>query len=177
MSLPRWFIIHSFFCLINLFLTYSRWASECFNYFFPQEIDEKFLIIFPGNEIWRYVNERELREILLEKIREGFTFPLNPKWLLCDPGWIALFRELLSSKRPSVKDSLDKWFPPESGLRERILDISRRFPKCFLDKNKHNDDSVLAEAEEEYKRYLILQRAKLKLRAFTRIQRSAAQLR
>ena len=145
-------------------------SPECFNYFFPQELDEKFLIIFPGNEMWRYVDERELREILLDKIREGFAFPLNPKWLLCDPGWITLFRELLSSKHVSVKDSLDKWFPPESGLRERILDISRRFPDCFLDVNK-GGESAVAEAEEEYKRYLILQRAKMKLRAIARFQR------
>jgi len=145
-----------------------RHGPECFNYFFPQELDEKFLIIFPGNEVWRYVSERELREILLDKIREGFAFPLNPKWLLCDPGWITLFRELLSSKHASVKDSLDKWFPPESGLRERILDISRRFPDCFLDKNKEGESAV-AEAEEKYKRYLILRRAKLKLKAVARL--------
>ena len=141
-----------------------RHGAECFNYFFPQELDEHFLVVYPGNQIWKYVNAKELQNILHEKIREGYTFPLNPKWLLCDPGWISLFKELLQSDEPSVRHSIDQWFP-ESGLRERILDISNRFPNGFESK----DDAVSqcgCIAQHEYERYLVLQRAKQKMKSF-----------
>mmetsp|Transcript_31777 Transcript_31777/g.54200 ORF Transcript_31777/g.54200 Transcript_31777/m.54200 type:complete len:1194 (-) Transcript_31777:624-4205(-) len=141
-----------------------RHGPECFNFFFPQEIDNQFLIIFPGSQMWKYVNEDELLDILHQKVREGFTFPLNPKWLLCDPGWISLFEDLLHSSHPSVRDSIDLWFPPGSGLRERILDISRRFPSGFQRDDREYVSPSLA--EEEYKRYLILQRARRKMRGF-----------
>lgn len=141
-----------------------RHGPECFNFFFPQELDDHFLVVFPGNQIWKYVNQQELLGLLHEKIQEGFTFPLNPKWLLCDPGWISLFRELLSSRHSSVQDSLDLWFPRESGLRERILDINLRFPKGFMQDDQAKLSSSLA--VEQYKRYLILQRARRKIRGF-----------
>lgn len=139
-----------------------RHGAECFNYFFPQEIDDHFLIVYPGNKIWKYVSTKELQNILSEKIREGFTFPLNPKWLLCDPGWINLFKELLHSNEPSVRHSIDQWFPRDSGLRERILDISKRYPNGFESKDGAMTESI---AEQEYERYLVLQRAKRKVRS------------
>lgn len=141
-----------------------RHGPECFNFFFPQELDDEFLIIFPGCQIWQYVSEKELLSILRRKIEEGFTFPLNPKWLLCDPGWMTLFQDLLGSHFSGVIDSLNRWFPPKSGLRERILDIHLQYPCGF-----HNDDQVRlspALAEKEYERYLILQRARKKLHGF-----------
>lgn len=141
-----------------------RHGPECFNYFFPQEMDDEFLIIFPGDQLWHRVSEKELIRILRHKIREGFTFPLNPKWLLCDPGWIYLFQDLLQSSNPGVQDSLDVWFPPESGLRERIIDINRRFPEGFQKVDQPRVDPRLA--QELFKRDLILQRAKKKLRCF-----------
>ncbi|KAL7540179.1 hypothetical protein ACHAXR_009930 [Thalassiosira sp. AJA248-18] len=141
-----------------------RHGPECFNFFFPQELDDEFLIIFPGSQIWKYVNEKELLSILREKIQEGYTFPLNPKWLLCDPGWISLFHDLLNSNQSSVQASIDLWFPPESGLRERILDINLRFPNGFLRGDQVQGSPSIA--EEEYERYLILQRARRKIRGF-----------
>ena len=142
-----------------------RHGAECFNYFFPQELDEHFLVVFPGNKIWKYVSAKELQTILSEKIRQGYTFPLNPKWLLCDPGWISLFKQLLQSNEPSIQHSIDLWFPPDSGLRERILDINKRFPNGF----ESDDDSMsqcLCMAEQEYDRYLVIQRAKRKIISF-----------
>jgi len=140
-----------------------RHGPECFNYFFPQDIDEEFLIIFPGDQMWKYVSEKELLSILRKKIYEGFTFPLNPKWLLCDPGWMSLFQELLHSNHTGVKKSIDLWFPPESGLRERIFDINLRYPNGFLSDRHVLNPSL---AEEQYERYLILERARRKIRGF-----------
>ena len=49
---------------------------------------------FPGVP-WRYANGEELVDILSEKVDEGFSFPLNPKWILCDPGWKKVYDKLL----------------------------------------------------------------------------------
>eukprot|EP00970_Alexandrium_tamarense_P003874 scaffold640_cov180-Alexandrium_tamarense.AAC.8 len=141
-----------------------RHGPECFNYFFPQDLDEELLVIFPGNKIWKYVTVKELQSILLQKIKEGYTMPLNPKWVLCDPGWINLFEELIKSDHLSVKKSVDLWFPPKSGLRERIINISRRHPNGFLRDEEIRVNSSLL--EQEYERYLVLQRAKKKVRGY-----------
>ena len=111
-----------------------RHGAECFNWFFPQEIDDEFLVIsdtLPGRIKWKKMNVHELQDILIEKIREGFTFPINPKWVLCDPGWKRVYNELLASEHPNVQDSINCWFPPETGLREQIEDISARHPNGF----------------------------------------------
>jgi hypothetical protein len=62
-------------------------GSECFNYYFPQEIDDVFLLISDTFQPvpWKYVNAGELQEILCQKIKEGFVFPLNLKGIFCDP--------------------------------------------------------------------------------------------
>ena len=60
-------------------------------------MDDKYLVIsdtFTGVP-WRYANGEELVDILSEKVDEGFTFPLNPKWILCDPGWKKVYDKLL----------------------------------------------------------------------------------
>lgn len=146
-----------------------RHGPECFNYFFPQDLDDELLVIFPGQQRWRYVNISELQTILIEKIREGFTVPLNPKWILCDPGWINVFIELLKSRRPSVQASMNMWFPRKSGLRERIIDISKRYPEGFH--SAPFSDISMSLAVQEYERFLVLQRAKQKLRGFLVLQK------
>lgn len=146
-----------------------RHGPECFNYFFPQDLDSNLLIIFPGEQRWKYVSISELQHILIDKIREGFTVPLNPKWILCDPGWIDVFIELLKSKRPSVQRSINMWFPPKSGLRERIIEICKRHPEGF--RSAGYCDVSMSLAVQEYERFLVLQRAKRKIRGFLVLNR------
>mmetsp|Transcript_36301 Transcript_36301/g.48043 ORF Transcript_36301/g.48043 Transcript_36301/m.48043 type:complete len:689 (+) Transcript_36301:61-2127(+) len=115
-----------------------RHGAECFNYHFPQELDEKFLVISDSFDLvpYRYVNVKELRAILSQKIDEGYTFPLNPKWILCDDGWKALYDKLMKSKASYVQESLECWFPKESGIRERFEGISSSHPEGFCLKGK-----------------------------------------
>lgn len=110
-----------------------RHGSECFNYQFPQEIDEVFLLISDTLKPvpWKYVNVKDLQEILSKKIAEGFVFPLNPKWILCDPGWKKIYDDLMASDALYADLSKDVWFPPYSGIRERIENIHRRHPNGF----------------------------------------------
>lgn len=158
-----------------------RHGAECFNYYFPQDLDDEFLIIsdiflddkykspkYP-NVPWRYVNQEELKEFLYNQIGEGFTFPLNPKWVLCDIGWKKVYDELMRSTKPNVQSSLNAWFPPDSGIRERIEEISANHPNGLkylkAEKVKKNRGTqVMDLAELELERYLTLQRAKRKLR-------------
>ena len=111
-----------------------RHGSESFNYYFPQELDDKYLVICDRlDEVaWRYMDEEELRGFLSKRADMGFTFPLNPKWILCDPGWKALYDKLLQSERMDTINSMQIWFPPESGIREAIEDIAARHPDGFV---------------------------------------------
>jgi hypothetical protein len=114
-----------------------RHGSESFNYYFPQELDEELLVIYDGhnpnqNDLkWEYVDVAGLQKILSDKIDEGFTFPLNPKWILCDPGWSDIYQKLLSSNQRNVQESLDVWFPPESGIKSHIERICKNHPEGF----------------------------------------------
>lgn len=110
-----------------------RHGSECFNYGFPQEIDDYFLLISDtfAPVPWKYVDVHELQEILIQKVERGFVFPLNPKWILCDPGWMKVYDALMASDALYADMSRDVWFPPYSGIRESIKDIHKRHPNGF----------------------------------------------
>jgi hypothetical protein len=110
-----------------------RHGAECFNYYFPQELDDEYLVIsddLPGNVQWKYVNVDGLQEILSKKIDEGFTFPMNPKWILCDSGgWSDIYDKLMASTKKNVRESLDIWLPQE--VRDRIDAIRARHGEGF----------------------------------------------
>ena len=117
-----------------------RHGAECFNYYFPQDLDDELLIIdgdAPAGEVpWKYVSKDELKEFLIEKISKGYAFPLNPKWIMCDHGWKDVYDKLLSSKKSNVQEALDCWYPLTSGIRERIESIHSRHPEGFGEANK-----------------------------------------
>mmetsp|Transcript_20836 Transcript_20836/g.48927 ORF Transcript_20836/g.48927 Transcript_20836/m.48927 type:complete len:859 (-) Transcript_20836:58-2634(-) len=134
-----------------------RHGPECFNYGFPQELDDEFLVIsddFVGAP-WRYTDINGLLEILKEKIDQGFTFPLNPKWVLADKGWKEVYDKLLSSQKPNVQDSLSIWYPQE--VRSKISEISTLYPEGFRTcaaKSRGDSAGVLFDlAQLELRRY------------------------
>jgi hypothetical protein len=110
-----------------------RHGSECFNYQFPQEIDDMFLLISDTLKPvpWKYVKVEELQEILLKRIKESFVFPLNPKWILCDPGWKQVYDELIASRTLYATMSTDVWFPAHTKVRDRIEEIYKNHPEGF----------------------------------------------
>jgi hypothetical protein len=151
-----------------------RHGAECFNYFFPQDLDDEFLVVsdtLPGGVPWKYVGVEELQEILLQKVDEGFTFPLNPKWVLCDPGWKRIYDKLMASNARHVQDALKVWFPPESGIRELIERVYAKHPDGFVrdtgDDKEGEDMDDMAAAELELEKFILLEGAKKKLRAVT----------
>jgi len=94
-----------------------RHGAECYNYYFQQELDEELLVI--SDELpdqyegcnWTYVNQEELKEILKFNIDKGYTFPLNPKWVLCDPGWKDVYDKAMASDKLNVQQSLNCFYP------------------------------------------------------------------
>jgi len=112
-----------------------RHGAECFNFYFPQDLDNEFLVIsdfLPGQELsWTYVDTYGLIGILSEKLDHGYTFPLNPKWVLCDdPSWKILWDKLLTSHEANQRGALRAWYPQT--IRHQIEDICERHPNGFI---------------------------------------------
>ena len=154
-----------------------RFGAEWFNYLFPQKLDEEYLVI--SNDMdsnseapWKYVDVKELQDILSKRIDKGFTFPLNPKWILVDHGWKAVYDKMISSKNESIQKSLAVWYPLDSGIKELIEDIYMRFPdgsqkfETVVSDGAYKRESTEAMdlAQQELRRHIILKRAKFKLR-------------
>jgi hypothetical protein len=114
-----------------------RHGAECFNFYFPQELDTEYLVVWEGfpDKPWQYEDEPGLREFLLERIAEGYSFPLNPVWPVRDDGWYEVFERLRKKSqedRGTYTDStFYSWFPSSSGLLEKIQAIHQSFPKGF----------------------------------------------
>lgn len=124
-----------------------RHGAECFNFYFPQELDEEYLVVWDGfnsgrmpvrrsqisNEDnscgWEYFDEDELREFLISRVQEGYTFPINPIWPIRDMGWIDVFEALASTR--AGQQCLELYFPSESGLCHRIRSLHAQFPEGF----------------------------------------------
>lgn len=157
-----------------------RHGAECFNYGFPQELDDHFLVIsdtLPGKIPWRYVDSDELKDILCAKIDEGFFFPLNPKWILADKGWKKVYDKMMASENDSIHRSLDSWYPRESGIRDRFEAIYARYPNGFetvggVVKMEMDGMEAMHLAEDELRRFLVIRRATLKLRAALMFRKS-----
>lgn len=111
-----------------------RHGAECFNFWFPQGLDDEFLIVWEGfreveGKPWKHVDEDDLRQFLIERARCGYAFPLNPVWPVRDQGWYEVFQELRG--RNDRADAFDAWFPPESGIVDAIEEMIREFPDGF----------------------------------------------
>eukprot|EP00928_Gymnodinium_smaydae_P020198 TRINITY_DN17811_c0_g3_i1.p1 TRINITY_DN17811_c0_g3~~TRINITY_DN17811_c0_g3_i1.p1 ORF type:complete len:867 (+),score=146.38 TRINITY_DN17811_c0_g3_i1:128-2728(+) len=108
-----------------------RHGAECFNFYFPQELDDEYLVIWESfpDKPWSYMSEAGLRRFLLERISDGFSFPLNPVWPLRDPGWYEVLEAL--RKGPDHKVTIESWYPQESGILQRIDEIHSQFPGGF----------------------------------------------
>lgn len=146
-----------------------RHGAECFNFYFPQDLDDEFLIVsesLTDDPKWRYVGVEELQDFLFERVKEGYTFPLNPKWVLCDDArWKELYDCLLTSNAPYVQESLEAWIP--NNVREKIEAIRARHPDGFVSDKARDDEVCGTEAMDlamlDLDRLIILRRARNKL--------------
>ncbi len=153
-----------------------RHAAECFNYTFPQEIDDYFLVVsdsLPGKVPWKYVDKKELIELLCEKIDEDFCFPINPKWILADKGWKKIWDKMIASSCSNTIQSCETWYPKKSGIREMIEAIHQNHPNGFERVESQNPENgrlhysgstEMALAQWESRRQLILRRVRFKIK-------------
>lgn len=99
-----------------------RHGAECFNLYFPQELDTEYLIVWEGFESrWEYFQEADMREFLKDRVGEGYSFPLNPVWPVRDAGWYDLYKALRNSSNRAV--TFDRWYPPGSDITTLIESI------------------------------------------------------
>ena len=142
-----------------------RHGAECFNYYFPQEMDSEFLVVWEGydGKPWRHVSLPELRAFLLERVSDGFTFPLNPKWICCDEGWRQVFDALLASA--AARDSIDVWFPAR--LRDELLRLCDQHPDGYavrVEQKDAGEDADDARAAADLAEYELRQHIQAKMR-------------
>lgn len=110
-----------------------RHGAECFNYYFPQDLDDEFLVV-TNNQVngpWTKYTKEGLLKFLSKKIDEGFMFPVNPKWILCDPGWKELYDKQLQSDNTTTIRAMRAWYPVKSGVRVMIDRIHAKHPNGF----------------------------------------------
>jgi len=108
-----------------------RHGAECFNFYFPQELDDEFLVIWEGlpDMPWAYKTEPELREFLIERANEGYSFPLNPLWPVRDQGWYEVLEALMGNEVGKIP--LASWYPESQGIMQKIQSIHAEFPQGF----------------------------------------------
>jgi len=106
-----------------------RHGAECSNFTFPQELDDEYLVVWEGfsNASWEYLSEPDLRKFLLERVAEGFAFPLNPAWPVRDKGWYDVWQALASSK--AAAGPLNSWY--SKGARQKIDLLHEKYPNGF----------------------------------------------
>jgi hypothetical protein len=114
-----------------------RHGAECFNFWFPQELDNEFLVIwecYGQDKPWKYLSEDDLRGFLLDRAKEGYSFPLNPVWPVRDPGWYQILQALIeqSVKSERIDCTIRSWFPDSSGILDRIHSLQKYASGFFI---------------------------------------------
>ncbi|GFH47786.1 hypothetical protein CTEN210_04261 [Chaetoceros tenuissimus] len=159
-----------------------RHGAECFNYKFPQDIDDKLLVISDSgfiddtNRPFKYMTPSELQEFMLNQIDDGYIFPLNPKWIVADQGWKRVYDKMMSCQDESTKTSLESWYPRESGVRELIELVYSKHPEGFQDLSgeKLEGTEALDLMKQKLRRRAILRRVVIKIRTARMLASSAS---
>merc|ERR1719409_2287195 len=117
---------------------------ECFNYHHPQEFGAgKFLVVWRGSEDstekpWLELDAAQLQRFLLQRAKEGFSFPLHPVWPVRDKGWYEVF-EALEGQKP--KSGFQAWYPGGSDIAQSIKALHKEFPDGFYRRMAHTQSS------------------------------------
>jgi len=82
-----------------------------------------------ANPPWKSMNESNLRDFLIDRVRDGYSFPINPVWPIRDVGWIKVYEALKGA--PSASEAMKAWYPPDSGILPKIEQLHAAHPKGF----------------------------------------------
>jgi len=75
------------------------------------------------------LNEKSLRTFLLDRLKEGFSFPINPVWPVRDKGWFEVFKAMHESK--ASWGCIQAWYPPQVQIVEKIYEMNKEHPDGF----------------------------------------------
>merc|ERR1712039_976942 len=78
---------------------------------------------------WDYFCEDDLRTFLKARAAEGYSFPLNPVWLVRDHGWYEVWKQLQAGEDTSKVNAA--WYPPDSGICDIIDQLHESHPEGF----------------------------------------------
>ena len=143
-----------------------RHGAECFNYYFPQEMDSEYMVVWEGFDHvpFRYMTEVQVQQFLLARVPEGFSFPLNPKWLLCDKGWWEVFAALKAS--PEAQANMEAWYPSSANFQQRLSQLHDAYPAGFQQPPHSADEELDPElADYALERHKTWLRTKAKLKS------------
>lgn len=129
-----------------------RHGPECFNFMFPQELDNQFMVVWDGFEEtqWKYLTEPELRVFLIDRVKEGFAFPINPVWPVRDPGWYEVYealREAATSDADIESTTINSWYPEDSEIIDNIERLQRNYPQGFTSQRSSQQSADLDRQE------------------------------
>jgi len=145
-----------------------RHGPECFNFYFPQEMDKEFVIVWDGlwaecQKPWKVVTEPELRRFLLERVEEDYCFPVHPVWPVRDIGWREVLDALRNQKH--AQEYLKPWYSPIDGFWSRMDRLLQFSPeKLHLRKADGDEELLIVKAQIQARHQAVLRRAKRKLR-------------
>eukprot|EP00930_Biecheleria_cincta_P045351 TRINITY_DN31266_c0_g1_i1.p1 TRINITY_DN31266_c0_g1~~TRINITY_DN31266_c0_g1_i1.p1 ORF type:complete len:792 (-),score=151.59 TRINITY_DN31266_c0_g1_i1:74-2449(-) len=108
-----------------------RHGAECCNLYFPQELDEEYLVVWHGfpDKPWDYKDEPGCRQFLMSRVEDGHQFMLNPVWPVRDKGWFEVYAAL--GETEDGRSCLRSWFPPQAKYDEVVHQMRREFPEGF----------------------------------------------
>lgn len=108
-----------------------RHGAECCNLYFPQELDEEYLVVWHGfpDKPWDYKDEPGCRNFLMDRVEDGHQFMLNPVWPVRDKGWFEVYAALENTE--DGRSCLNSWCPPEVKYDEILQQMRRDFPEGF----------------------------------------------
>lgn len=108
-----------------------RHGAECFNYYFPQELDDEYLVVWDGfpDKPWAYKTEKTMREFLLERLDDAYCFPMNPVWPVRDKGWWDVWQKNLKVTPPN---NIASWYSMKLGVRAKMDAIYAACPNGFI---------------------------------------------
>lgn len=107
-----------------------RHGAESFNFSFPQDFDETYLVVWEDLEKdyakipWKYCNMEELLSFLQERCEDDFLFPINPVWPARDPRWFEIYQKLKDVEGEG------SWLDAE--LCQIIEAIAKEYPDGFV---------------------------------------------
>jgi len=108
-----------------------RHGAECFNYYFPQELDDEYMVVWEGfpDKPFAYKTEKTMREFVLARLEDGYCFPMNPLWPCRDKGWWEVWEK---NMKVTPQNNVAAWYSKKLGVIDLMNRIHAAVPEGFI---------------------------------------------